>query len=319
MSSIHIPVLLKEVIENLQPRQNQNYIDCTIGGGGHAQAILKKTAPNGKLLAIDLNDEAFKQAKENLKPYQNRVTFVNDNFSKLGQIYSEQFSLYKISGILLDLGLSSVELEDKSRGFSFQIDAPLDMRYDQRQSLTAAEIVNAWPFDKLKKVIQEYGQESLAHEITKKIIQARLNKKISKTKILAEAVLLAFRDKLNSKKEVPWIGGIHPATRTFQALRIAVNDELGNLKKVLPQAIELLEPAGRLAVISFHSLEDKIVKEYFRQESKDCLCPPEFPVCRCGHKALLRLITKKPIKPSEREIKTNSRSRSAILRVAEKI
>ncbi len=168
-------------------------------------------------------------------------------------------------------------------------------------------------------MLHEYGQESLAHEVTKKIIQARLNKKISKTKILAEAVLLAFRDKLNSKKEVPWIGGIHPATRTFQALRIAVNDELGNLKKVLPQAIELLEPAGRLAVISFHSLEDKIVKEYFRQESKECLCPPEFPVCRCGHKALLRLITKKPIKPSEGEIKINPRSRSAILRVAEKI
>jgi len=319
MPGTHIPVLLTEVINNLQPKPGQHYIDCTIGGGGHAQAILDKTKPNGKLLAFDLDETAFQVTKERLLKFQDRITFVHENFSKLKQIYNEQFSLYKISGILLDLGFSSFELEDKNRGFSFQIDAPLDMRFDSRQSLTAAEIVNTWPFDKLKKVIQEYGQESLAHEVTNKIIQARLNKQITKTKILVEAILLAFRDKLNSKKEVPWIGGIHPATKTFQALRIAVNDELGSLKKVLPQAVDILEPSGRLAVITFHSLEDRIVKRYFKRESKDCLCPPEVPVCQCGHKASLRLITKKPIKPSEGEIKTNPRSRSALLRVIEKI
>ncbi|MDP2685526.1 MAG: 16S rRNA (cytosine(1402)-N(4))-methyltransferase RsmH [bacterium] len=318
MSPQHIPVLLNEVIENLQPQANQNFIDCTLGGGGHSQAILNKTSPNGKLLAIDLNEETFIEARKNLNKYKDRIIFSRENFSKLKQIYNEQFSLYKIDGILLDLGFSSLELEDKDRGFSFQIDGPLDMRYDKRQSLTAEEIVNTWSFDNLKKVIQEYGQERLAQNITKKIIKSRLNQKITKTKILVEAILLAFRDKLNTNKEIPWIGGIHPATRTFQALRIAVNDEINNLKKVLPQAIDLLEPGARLAVISFHSLEDKIVKNYFRTESRDCLCPPEAVICICGHQAKIKLITKKPIKPTEEEIKTNPRARSAVLRVVEK-
>ncbi len=319
MSPKHIPVLLNEVIENLQPQANQNFIDCTLGGGGHARAILEKTGPRGKLLAIDLNEDTFEKAKINLNKYTQRTIYCRENFSKLKEIYDEQFSLHKINGILLDLGFSSLELEDKGRGFSFQIDGPLDMRYDSRQSLTAEEIINTWSFENLKKVIQEYGQERLAHEITKKILSSRLNKKITKTKNLVEVILLAFREKLKTDKEVPWIGGKHPATKTFQALRIAVNDEINNLKKVLPQAIDLLEPGGRLAVISFHSLEDRIVKNYFRDEAKDCHCPPEAVVCICEHIPKIKLITKKPIKPSEKEIKINPRARSAVMRVVEKL
>ncbi|XOU94670.1 MAG: 16S rRNA (cytosine(1402)-N(4))-methyltransferase RsmH [Candidatus Kerfeldbacteria bacterium] len=319
MPNTHIPVLQKEVIDNLQPSSGNNFIDGTLGGGGHAKEILKLTGPDGKLLALDLNNDTFVVAKENLKEFNNRVTYVQENFSKIKQIYNEQFSIYKINGILLDLGFSSLELEGEDRGFSFKIDSPLDMRYDQRQSLTAAEIVNTWSFDNLKKVIQEYGQERLAQAIAKKIIDSRLNKNITKTKNLVEVILLAFREKLGTDKEIPWIGGIHPATRTFQALRIAVNDEINNLKKVLPQSIDLLESGGRLAIISFHSLEDRIVKHYFRKESIDCICPPEIPDCRCDHHAKIKLITKKPIKPSEEEIKINPRSRSALLRVVEKI
>ena len=321
MSPQHEPVLLKEVIEYLNPRPGQNFIDCTIGGGGHTKAILDKTAPDGKLLAIDLDKQALITTKKNLASYEDRVTYIQDNFVKLKQIYNEQFSLHKINGILFDLGFSSFELEDKNRGFSFQIDGPLDMRFDKRQLLTAAEIVNTWPAEKLKKVIQEYGQESylMAHEITNKIIKARQKNKISKTKELVGAILLAFRNKLRSKKEIPWIGGIHPATKTFQALRIAVNDELNNLREVLPQALDILEREGRLAVISFHSLEDRIVKEFLKREARDCICPPEQPICQCEHKAVLKILTKKPVTPQESEIKMNRRSRSAKLRVAEKM
>ncbi|MBU0597716.1 16S rRNA (cytosine(1402)-N(4))-methyltransferase RsmH [Patescibacteria group bacterium] len=319
MPTTHIPVLLDEAITHLNPKAGEHYIDCTLGGGGHAEEILNKTSPQGKLLAIDLDEEAIKICRQKLD--QQRVIFIQENFSKIKQIYNEHFSLFKVNGILLDLGISSIELESEDRGFSFQIDGPLDMRFDKRQQLTAAEIVNKWTFNKLKRVIQEYGQESgrVASEVTKNIINARHRSPITKTKILVGAVLLAFRNILKTNKEIPWIGGSHPATRTFQALRIAVNDELNNLKKVLPQAMEILEPGGRLAVIAFHSLEDKIVKDYFRSEAKDCVCPPEIPVCRCGHKRQLKIITKKPVTPGEREIVANSRARSAKLRVAEKI
>ncbi|MFA6098631.1 MAG: 16S rRNA (cytosine(1402)-N(4))-methyltransferase RsmH [Patescibacteria group bacterium] len=316
----HIPVLLDEVVKYLNPQPGQNFIDGTFGGGGHAQAILEKTSPDGKLLAIDLDEEAFARNKELLNKYKARITFVQENFSKIKQIQNEHFSIYKINGILLDLGLSSFELEDQHRGFSFQIDGPLDMRFDKRQSLTAEEIVNTWPLEKLSKVIQEYGQEpyKMAYEISRQIVNSRRQQRITKTKALTEAVLLAFRNILKSKKEIPWVGGRHPATKTFQALRLAVNDELGHLGKALPQMIEILPTGARLAVISFHSLEDKIVKDHFRRESRDCICPPTAPVCQCGHKASIKLITKKPIKPSIAEIKQNPRSRSALLRVAAK-
>ena len=318
MPALHIPVLLKEAVDALQLKPGHNVIDCTTGGGGHAESILQQTAPDGKLLAIDLDTVALEESKKKLQQYHNRITFVNDNFANLKQIYNEQFSVPKINGILLDLGISSLELEDLDRGFSFQHDGPLDMRFNKQQSLTAADIVNTWPFDKLKKAIQEYGQEPLAVEITKALLSKRRKGPITKTKILVEAILLAYRNKLGSHKEVPWIGGAHPATRTFQALRIAVNEELDNLNKVLPQAIDLLETGGRIAIISFHSLEDRIVKRFFRQEAKDCICTPDVPVCQCNHTASLNIITKKPIVPSSEEIQTNPRSRSSKLRVAEK-
>ncbi len=317
--SRHVPVLLDETVEYLDPQPGQHFIDGTLGGGGHAAAILDRTAPDGKLLGMDLDSDAISAAKRELERCGARVTYSHNNFSAIKQKYNEQFSDYQISGILLDLGVSTHELEDSHRGFTFQLDQPLDMRFDTRQSLTAAEIVNTWPFDNLKKVIQEYGQERLAHEVTKQIITARQNKTITKTKMLVEAILLAFRKKLNSKREVPWIGGIHPATRTFQALRIAVNDELGNLRRALPQAVEILKTGGRVAVISFHSLEDRIVKHFFRQAAQQCVCPPEFPICTCDHRATLKILTKKPVTPSDQEKNKNPRSRSALLRVAEKV
>lgn len=315
----HVPVLLAEVVKSLQLKPGQHVIDGTLGGGGHARAILERTGPDGKLLAIDLDAVALRTAREHLEEFSPRITFVHDNFANIKQIYHEQFQLHKINAILLDLGISSLELEDGERGFSFQIDAPLDMRFDKRQSLTAAEIVNTWPFDTLKKVIQEYGQERLAHKITQQIISARQAGPITKTKTLVAAILLAFKNTLGSKKEVPWIGGLHPATRTFQALRLAVNDELGNLRKALPDCLDILPPGGRLAIISFHSLEDSIVKKFFQTESRDCLCPPEVPICQCGHQARLNIITKKAIIPTASEVERNPRARSAKLRVAEKI
>ena len=319
MSTQHTPVLLKEVIEYLQPASGQHFIDGTLGGGGHAKSILAATSPNGNLLGIDADESALTSSKKKLEEFAGRVTYIQDSFAEIKQIYHERFSLHKVNGILLDLGLSSIELESTDRGFSFQIDAPLDMRFDRRQSLTATEIVNTWPSNTLTKIFQEYGQEKLASEITNQIIFQRRKQKIKNTTELVNAILLVYRKKLGSKKEVPWIGGIHPATKVFQALRIAVNDELEQLKKVLPQAIDIHQPGGRLAVISFHSLEDRIVKQYFKKESRDCICPSDMPVCQCQHQASVKIITKKPETPSNKEIEINPRSRSAKLRVAEKI
>lgn len=320
MPGTHVPVLLREVIETLQPQSGQHFIDGTVGGGGHAKAILEATTPDGHLLALDRDAEAVRLSQAALASFGNRVTFVHDSYITIQKAYHEYFSLYQISGILLDLGFSSIELEDGARGFSFQIDAPLDMRFDLRQSLTAAEIINAWPAEHLKKVFREYGNEPLAPEIIRALLALRQQKqKIQTTKQLVAVILSVYREKLHSKHEVPWIGGIHPATRVFQALRIAVNEELDAVAAVLPDAITLLRSGGRLAVISFHSLEDRIVKNYFRQESRDCICGPEVPVCVCGHHARVRLITKKPITPSAEEIEKNPRSRSAKLRVVEKI
>ncbi len=316
---MHIPVLLEETISLLAPQANQHFIDCTLGGGGHAKKILDQTSPDGHLLAIDADGQAIAHGKKTLESYSGRVVFVQENFLKIKQIYNEQFALYSINGILCDLGVSSFELKDSDRGFSWQIDAPLDMRFDTRQSLTAAEIVNTWPSEQLQQILQEYGQEPLAYEVTKQIINSRQKQPITKTKTLAEAILLAYRHKLKTKKEIPWIGGKHPATKTFQALRIAVNDELASIAALLPQAIDIVEPGGRVAIISFHSLEDSMVKKYFRQEARDCLCPPELPECRCGHRASIKLVTKKPIQPSEQEKKANPSSRSARLRVVEKL
>ncbi len=298
----HVPVMMAEVLQFLDPKPNQNFVDCTLGDGGHAAAILEKTAPNGKLLGIDADAEAIASVESGIRNQElgRRLITVQGNFRDLGAIVQEQ-KFGQVQGILLDLGFSSSTLE-RGRGFSFEKDELLDMRFDTSGGIRATEIVNSWNQQQLEKLLREYGEERLAREIAVKIVEERKKQAVVSTKHLVEVILMAYREKLRSKNEVPWIGGIHPATRTFQALRIAVNDELNALQEVLPQAVEILEPGGRLAVIAFHSLEDRIVKQFFREWAD----------------TKMKLLTKKPVVPTQEEIKNNSRARSAKLRVIEK-
>jgi 16S rRNA (cytosine1402-N4)-methyltransferase len=282
----HIPVLLKEVLECLNPGPGQNFIDCTIGFAGHAIPILERVAPIGKVLGIELDKEIFKKLKS-----QDNIILVQGNYADLKQIVKEN-NFYPINGILFDLGMSSWQIEEKGRGFSFQKDEPLDMRVNNGQ-LTAEEIINQWPEKELVRVFQEYGEERYAGRIAKIICQIRQTRPIKTTKQLVDLII-----KIVPRKK------INPATRIFQALRITVNDELNNLKKALPQALEILEKNGRLAIISFHSLEDRIIKNFFKQEAKE---------------VNLKILTKKPLRPTDKEINLNPRSRSAKLRVAVKL
>jgi 16S rRNA (cytosine1402-N4)-methyltransferase len=304
----HTPVLLNEVIEFLNPRPNQNFIDCTLGAGGHTAEILKRTAPNGKVLGIDLDGRAIEIAKKNIG--SERLMAVNDSYKNLEKIVLQN-NFSDISGILVDLGYSSMEITDSEKGFSFQIDAPLDMRYGN-EGVTAAEIIAKSRESELEKIFRDYGEERFAKKIAHKICVRRETNPIRTTSELVEIIAEAVPKKFQH-------GRIHFATKIFQALRIAVNDELGNLEAVLPQAVKILNPGGRIAVISFHSLEDRIVKNFFRREAAGCICPKEFPVCNCGHKAILKILNKKPLVPSEEEAKINPRSRSAKLRVAERL
>lgn len=311
--SEHVPVLLNEVIKFLDPKPNQNFIDCTLGAGGHTIEILKRTAPNGKVLGIDMDMRAILVAKQKVLKAgieDRRLVAVRGNYKNLKEIVLQN-NFKNISGILIDLGFSSMEIADPEKGFSFQIDAPLDMRYGEIGE-TAADILNHSREEELERIFQEYGEEKFAGRIARRICEIRKNNPIDTTFKLVNAIAEVVPKKLQH-------GRIHFATKVFQALRIAVNDELGNLEKVLPQAVELLPPGGRLAIISFHSLEDRIVKQYFKKESSGCTCPKDFPVCRCGHKAILKILNKKPIVPSEEEATQNPRSRSAKLRVAEKL
>ncbi len=305
----HIPVLLNEVIEALNPRPLGRFIDCTVGNGGHAAAILDRCLPGGMLIGIDADPEAIKAARIRLAPYGDAVHLVNDNFANLNTIYQKinQNMPLRINGILFDLGLSSLQLEDSDRGFSFQKDGPLDMRFSPDQKLTAYEIVNTYPEFRIAQILWTYGEETRSRSIARQIVQSR---PLKTTLQLAQAVEKA----VGSER-----GRIHPATKTFQALRISVNQELVNLESALKQSIGLLEMDGRLAVISYHSLEDRIVKQFMQRETTDCVCPPETPVCICGHKARMTLVNKKIIKPTAAEIEANPRSRSAKLRVAERI
>ena len=302
----HEPALIKEVLEYLDPKPNENFIDCTLGGGGHASAILERTAPAGKLLGIDASAVAVESLKNT-----GRLIAVHDNFKNLKEIV-EQNNFRDISGILLDLGVSSMQLDDPKLGFSFNADM-LDMRMDKSQELTAEKIVNEYEVGELIRIFRDFGQERLAIPIAKKIEAERDKQKIEKPSRLVEIVKSVYGKFYKRPSK------INPATKIFQALRIAVNNELENLEAVLPQAAEILKPKGRLAVISFHSLEDRVVKQFFKLESRGCVCPPEFPVCQCSHKKTLIIITKKPITPSVAEINKNPRARSAKLRVAEKI
>jgi 16S rRNA (cytosine1402-N4)-methyltransferase len=301
----HTPVLLPEVIKALAVQPGGRYIDCTLGGAGHAAAILDKSSPGGQLLGIDADPKALKAARERLHYYKDSTLLVNGNFADL-QAICLKYDFSPVHGILFDLGLSSLQLNGTGRGFSFQQDAPLDMRFSPDQKVSAADIVNTASESKLARIIRTYGEERQSTLIARNIIGVR---PLKTTRQLASLI----------EKTVGRRGKIHPATRTFQALRIAVNHELENLESALRQAIDLLGYGGRLVVISYHSLEDRIVKQFMRTESSDCICPPGTPTCVCGHTACLRLINKKVITPSAAEVKSNPRSRSARLRAAERI
>lgn len=286
----------------LRIKPGGRYIDGTVGGGGHARGILVASAPDGELLGIDADPMAVTLAGERLAEFRRRVALVQGNFADLEEIAVEHGS-YPVDGILLDLGLSSLQLEAARRGFAFRLDGPLDMRFDPSQTTTAADLVNALSMKELADILSRYGEEPQARRIARAIVAER---PLSTTRELAALV----------ERTVGRRRRIHPATRTFQGLRIAVNEELECLAEALPQALRLLAPGGRLAIVSFHSLEDRLVKRFFRDEARDCLCPPEIPVCTCDHRAALRIVTKKPIRPSAEEVEANPRSRSARLRIA---
>jgi 16S rRNA (cytosine1402-N4)-methyltransferase len=288
----HVPVLTQQVIEGLQVKAGGSYIDCTVGEGGHSTAILEASSPGGRLLGVDLDPQALEAAEERLRPFSELSILTNDNFSDLGRIAKDQ-GFCSVDGILFDLGLSSLQLEGEGRGFSFRAEEHLDMRFDPRQEVTAWEVVNHYSQDDLAWIIGTYGEEHRAGRIATEIVESR---PIDTSLQLAQVVARAARG--------PW-GRIHPATRTFQAIRIEVNRELENLELALRQAIPLLGPGGRLVVISYHSLEDRLVKSFFRQESREVKS--------------IRLVNKKVISPSHEEVRTNRRSRSARMRVAERI
>jgi 16S rRNA (cytosine1402-N4)-methyltransferase len=305
VSFAHIPVLVNETIQALAVQLGGRYVDCTLGGGGHAAAILEHSSPGGQLLGIDADPQAIEVAEAKLQAYRDSTLLINDNFVNL-QAICIRYDFYPVHGILFDLGLSSIQL-DSNRGFSFQHDAPLDMRLSPSQEITAADIVNTSSEAELAHIIATYGEEAHSHQIACRIVQER---PMETTRQLVRAIEQAVGGRR---------GRIHPATKTFQALRIAVNHELDHLEAALKQAINLLGFAGRLVVISYNSLEDRIVKQLMQRESKDCICPPETPTCVCGHTACLRLINKKVITPSPIEVRLNPRSRSAKLRAAERI
>jgi 16S rRNA (cytosine1402-N4)-methyltransferase len=303
---VHVPVLVDEVITALQPRRGGHFVDCTVGLGGHAAAILEKISPSGRLLGIDADPEAIRISQDKLSDYGEAVTLVNDNFINLEAI-CKRYHFHPVDGILFDLGVSSLQLDTAERGFSFHLDAHLDMRFNPEQGLAASDIVNRFSEQELAKLIEKYGEERHSRRIARHIVQ---NRPIATTTELAQLVEQALAGKR---------ARIHPATRTFMALRIAVNSELQNLELALKQTLNLLRPGGRLAVISYHSLEDRIVKQFMRDAASSCLCPPGTVICRCGHVPTLKLVSRKVIKPTSLETESNPRSRSAKLRIAERL
>lgn len=301
----HVPVLYDQVLVWLQPHPGGWYIDATLGAGGHAKGILLASHPDGRLLGLDADPDALLHASKVLEPFGDRVTLRVANFRQLGAV-AGALDIREVDGILMDLGLSSRQLDEAERGFSFSQDGPLDMRMDRSRRESAADLVNTLSEAELSDILWQYGEERHSRRIARAIVAAR---PLVTTGQLADLVVqtVGRREK------------IHPATRTFQALRIAVNEELEALSEALPEARDLLRPGGRLAVIAFHSLEDRIVKEFYRQEARACICPPELPVCVCQHQATLRVLTSKPVRPSADETARNPRSRSARLRVAERL
>lgn len=306
----HAPVLTEEVLRYLAVRPGGRYVDCTVGAGGHSRAILEAAAPGGVLLGLDADPAAIEVASAALKDFPGAVRLVNANFRDVGEV-CRRYKFDPVHGMLFDLGISSLQLA-AARGFSFQVEAPLDMRFSPEQTLTAADIVNEYEEQELADVIWRYGEERASRRIARAIVKAR---PVETTTELASIVAKALGGGTGGRDRKK----IHPATKTFQGLRIAVNDELTAVSEALEQAVELLGPSGRLVVISFHSLEDRIVKQFLQRESRDCICPPETPVCICGHKASMSILTRRPVTPSEAEIQANPRSRSARLRAAERL
>jgi 16S rRNA (cytosine1402-N4)-methyltransferase len=313
--SLHTPVLLQEVLESLAVRPGGQWVDCTTGLGGHSEAIATAMGPEGRLLCIDQDREALEFARARLAPFGRRVSFVHANFRELAEVAAAH-GFSAVDGVLMDLGVSSMQLQRAERGFAFSLDGPLDMRMDREgDGLTAADIVNGWPEADLADVLWRYGEERQARRIAAAIVRAR---PLRTTWDLARTV----------EQAVGARGGpthIHPATRAFLALRVRVNGELDSLESVLPLACRLLgvrtasHPGGRLSIISFHSLEDRVVKQFLHREARDCVCPPGLPECRCGHRASLRLISRRGVRPTGEEVAANPRARSAILRAAERI
>lgn len=308
MEYSHKSVLLKETIEYLNIKPEGIYVDGTLGGGGHSEEILKRLT-TGKLIAIDRDLDAIKASKERLKNYKN-AEYINDNFKNIKEIL-KSLNIDKVDGILLDLGVSSYQLEEVKRGFSYMKDAPMDMRMDKNSPFSAYDVVNKYSQQELERVIREYGEEKWASRIAKFIVKEREKGEIKTTFQLVEIIKNAIP--ASARREGP-----HPAKRTFQAIRIEVNEELKGLDKAIEDMVEVLRGKGRIAIITFHSLEDRIVKNTFKKLENPCTCPPNMP-CTCGKKPVVKIITKKPVLPSKEEIETNSRSRSAKLRVAEKL
>ena len=306
----HVSVLLDECIENLNIKPNGIYVDGTLGGAGHSSVIASRLT-TGRLIGIDRDPKALKAAGERLAPYSDRVTLVHSNFSELDRVL-ENLGIAGVDGILLDLGVSSPQLDEAERGFSYMADAPLDMRMNSQDTLSAYDVVNTWPREELRRILYEYGEERYAPQIAAAIERRRSTKPIESTLELVDVIRSAMPPAALREKQ-------HPAKRSFQAVRIAVNDELGAVGKVMETAVPKLNPGGRLCIITFHSLEDRIVKNGMAANAKGCTCPPEFPVCVCGNKPKVKLISRKPIVSGKEELERNPRARSAKLRVCEKL
>ena len=307
--SHHVSVLLDECIEGLNIKPDGIYVDGTLGGAGHSYHIAEELT-TGRLIGIDRDPVALKAAGERLSPFADRVTLVHSNFCRMGQVLQE-LGISGVDGILLDLGVSSPQLDDGSRGFSYMTDAPLDMRMDNGDALSADTVVNTWSYEELKRILYDYGEERYAPAIAAAIVRKREVSPIRTTLELVDVIRSAMPPAALREKQ-------HPAKRTFQAIRIAVNDELNSVSKAMDAAIPCLNPGGRLAVITFHSLEDRIVKNAMAAAAKGCICPPEFPVCVCGRKPQVTVLTRKPIVSGEEELERNPRARSAKLRICEK-
>ena len=306
----HVSVLLNECIENLDIKEDGVYVDCTMGGAGHSKEIVKRLSDKGLFIGFDQDKNAIATAKERLSEYSDRVKFVHSNFENIKEEL-EKLGIEKIDGVLADLGVSSHQLDEADRGFSYMHDAPLDMRMDVRKDFSAYDVVNTYSEEQLARIIRDYGEDNWAKRIAKFIVEEREEKTIENTGELVEIIKKAIPKKAR-------IDGPHPAKRTFQAIRIEVNNELGVINKMIEDAVSMMNKGGRVCIITFHSLEDRIVKNEFKDLSLSCVCPPALPICQCDKVSEVKVITRKPILPSDEEIEINPRARSAKLRVAEK-